>query len=130
MTTFSSFTPFPPLATLSIKADAVNALWDSYNKSYFEAARSPKKRSLPGVNEHFSGKADAERALLDSFSFSGKADAVNALWDSYNKSYFEAARSPKKRSLPGVNEHFSGKADAERALLDESHTKTPAILTE
>jgi hypothetical protein len=38
-----------------------------YNKSYFEAARSLKKRSLLGVNEHFSGKADAERALLGNF---------------------------------------------------------------
>ena len=38
-----------------------------YNKSYFEAARRLKKRSLLGVNEHFSDKADAKRALLDSF---------------------------------------------------------------
>ena len=38
-----------------------------YNKSYFEAARSLKKRSLLGVNEHFSGKADAKRALLGNF---------------------------------------------------------------
>jgi hypothetical protein len=29
---------------------------------YFEAARRLKKRSLLEVNEHFSGKADAERA--------------------------------------------------------------------
>ncbi|MBQ3249052.1 MAG: hypothetical protein IJB03_05250 [Alistipes sp.] len=36
-----------------------------YNKSYFEAARRMKKRSLLGVNEHFSDKADAKRALLD-----------------------------------------------------------------
>ena len=41
---------------------------NSYNKSYFEAARSPKKRSLLGVNEHFEGEADAKRALLDGFS--------------------------------------------------------------
>ncbi len=40
-----------------------------YNKSYFEAARRMKKRSLLGVNEHFSDKADAKRALLDRFSF-------------------------------------------------------------
>ena len=40
-----------------------------YNKSYFEAGRSPRKRSLPSVNEHFEGKPDAERALLDSFFF-------------------------------------------------------------
>ena len=38
-----------------------------YNKSYFEAARRLEKRSLLGVNEHFPDKADAERALLDSF---------------------------------------------------------------
>jgi hypothetical protein len=38
-----------------------------YNKSYFEAARRLKKRSLLGVNEHFSDKADAKRALLDRF---------------------------------------------------------------
>ena len=45
------------------------AFRNSYNKSYFEAARSPKKRSLLFVNEHFSGKADAERALLDGFRY-------------------------------------------------------------
>ena len=39
----------------------------SYNKCYFEAARRVGKRSLLGVNEHFSPKADAERALLDGF---------------------------------------------------------------
>ena len=39
-----------------------------YNKSYFEAARRLKKRSLLYVNEHFSDKADAERALLDDFT--------------------------------------------------------------
>ena len=38
-----------------------------YNKSYFEAGRRPRKRSLPSVNEHFEGKPDAKRALLDSF---------------------------------------------------------------
>ena len=38
-----------------------------YNKSYFEAARRLRNRSLLDVNEDFSGKADAERALLDSF---------------------------------------------------------------
>ena len=38
-----------------------------YNKSYFEAGRRPRKRSLLGVNEHFEGKPDAKRALLDSF---------------------------------------------------------------
>ena len=40
------------------------------NKSYFEAGRSPRKRSLLFVNEHFEGKPDAERALLYNFSFS------------------------------------------------------------
>ena len=39
-----------------------------YNKSYFEAGRRPRKRSLPSVNEHFENKPDAERALLYSFS--------------------------------------------------------------
>ena len=34
---------------------------------YFEAGRRPRKRSLLGANEHFEGKPDAKRALLDSF---------------------------------------------------------------
>ena len=38
-----------------------------YNKSYFEAGRRARKRSLPSVNEHFEVKSDAKRALLDSF---------------------------------------------------------------
>ena len=38
-----------------------------YNKSYFEAGRSPRKRSLQVVNEHFEDKPDAKRALLDYF---------------------------------------------------------------
>ena len=42
-----------------------------YNKSYFEAARRLEKRSLLGVNEHFTDKADAKRALLDGFRFNG-----------------------------------------------------------
>ncbi len=40
-----------------------------YNKSYFEVARRLQKRSLLSVNEHFAGKANAERALLDNFIF-------------------------------------------------------------
>ena len=35
-----------------------------YNNSYFEAGRSPRKRSLLSVNEHFEDKLDAKRALL------------------------------------------------------------------
>ena len=38
-----------------------------YNKSYFEVGRSPRKRSLPSVNELFEGKPDAKRALFDNF---------------------------------------------------------------
>ena len=38
-----------------------------YNKSYFEAGRSPRKRSLQEVNEHFEGKPDDKIALFDSF---------------------------------------------------------------
>ena len=38
-----------------------------YNKSYFEAGRRPRKRSLPSVNEHFEDKPDAKRALFDNF---------------------------------------------------------------
>ena len=38
-----------------------------YNKSYFEAGRRPRKRSLLNVNEHFEAKPDAERALFDNF---------------------------------------------------------------
>ena len=40
------------------------------NKRYFEAARSPKMRSLLFVNGHFEDKADAKRALLDGFAYS------------------------------------------------------------
>ena len=38
-----------------------------YNKSYFEAGRRPRKRSLLSVNEHFEAKPNPERALLDFF---------------------------------------------------------------
>ena len=38
-----------------------------YNNSYFEAGRSPRKRSLLSVNEHFEDKPDAKRALLGNF---------------------------------------------------------------
>ena len=38
-----------------------------YNKSYFEAGRSPRKRSLLEVNEHFEDKPDAKRAFLFGF---------------------------------------------------------------
>ena len=34
-----------------------------YNKSYFEAARRPRKRSLLMVNEDFEDKANDKRAL-------------------------------------------------------------------
>ena len=40
-----------------------------YNKSYFEVGRSPRKRSLLGVNEYFKGKPNAKRALLDDFFY-------------------------------------------------------------
>ena len=40
-----------------------------YNKSYFEAGRSPRNRSILGVCEDFEDKPDAKRALLDSFYF-------------------------------------------------------------
>jgi hypothetical protein len=38
-----------------------------YNKSYFEAGRSLRSRSLLSANEDFEGEPDAERALLDGF---------------------------------------------------------------
>ncbi len=38
-----------------------------YNKSYFEAGRSLRNRSLLDVNEDFEDEPDAERALLDDF---------------------------------------------------------------
>ena len=38
-----------------------------YNKSYFEAGRSPRKRSILNVCEHSEDKPDAKRALLDGF---------------------------------------------------------------
>ena len=40
-----------------------------YNKSHFEAARRPRNRSIPSVCEDFEIKADAKRALLDSFFY-------------------------------------------------------------
>ena len=39
-----------------------------YNKSYFEAGRSPKNRSILGVCEDFAGKPDAKIALFDYFN--------------------------------------------------------------
>ena len=39
-----------------------------YNKSYFEAARGPRVRSIQKVCEQPEGEADAERALLDNFT--------------------------------------------------------------
>ena len=41
-----------------------------YNKSYFEAGRRPRNRSLLGANEDFEDKPDAKRALLDDFLLS------------------------------------------------------------
>ena len=41
-----------------------------YNKSYFEAGRRPRNRSLLGANEDFGDKSDAKRALLDDFLLS------------------------------------------------------------
>ncbi len=86
-----------------------SSLWDSSNKSYFEAARSSQKRSILGVCEYFGNEADAKRALRNNL-FSHK--------NSYNKSYFEAARSSRKRSILEVCEFFGNEADAKRALLD------------
>ena len=40
-----------------------------YNKSYFEAARSLRNRSILDVCEDSENEADAERALLDNFYF-------------------------------------------------------------
>ena len=39
-----------------------------YNKSYFEAGRSPKNRSILGVCEDFEDKPNAKRALLENFN--------------------------------------------------------------
>ena len=44
-----------------------NIIKELYNNSYFEAGRSPRKQSLHRVNEHFEGKPDAKRALLDNY---------------------------------------------------------------
>ena len=52
-------TPKEPQSLLHIKL---------YNKSYFEAARSARNRSLLDVNEDFERKADAKRALLGNFT--------------------------------------------------------------
>ena len=54
-------------------------------------------------------KVDAERAVFNPF-----------YKDLYNKSYFEAARRARNRSLLGVNEDFELKADVERALLERN----------
>ena len=58
------------------------------------------------VCEHFTNEADAERASL--------VFLPNNL---YNESYFEAARSERKRSILTVCEHFANEADAKRASL-------------
>ena len=47
-----------------------------YNKSYFEAARRPRNRSLLDVNEDSEVKADAERALLESFYYSSVIESA------------------------------------------------------
>ena len=41
-----------------------------YNKSYFEAGRRPRNRSILIVCEDFEGKPDAKRALLGNFHYS------------------------------------------------------------
>ena len=41
-----------------------------YNKSYFEAGRRPRNRSIRIVCEDFEGKPDAKRALLGNFHYS------------------------------------------------------------
>ena len=47
----------------------------------------------------------------------------------YNKSYFEAARRPRNRSLLLVNEDFEGEADVERAAMQQQKISiTRAIL--
>ena len=38
-----------------------------YNKSYFEAGRRLRNRSIPSVCEDFENKPDAKRALLERF---------------------------------------------------------------
>ena len=50
------------------------------NKSYFEAGRRPRNRSLLGVNEDFEGEPDAERALLDSFTIKVKRESATPFY--------------------------------------------------
>ena len=40
-----------------------------YNKSYFEAGRRPRNRSLQSVNEHFEHERNAKITLLDNFAY-------------------------------------------------------------
>ena len=41
----------------------------STHRNCFQGLRSPKKRSLLGVNEHFEGKHDAENTFSDYFFY-------------------------------------------------------------
>jgi hypothetical protein len=50
-----------------------------YNKSYFEAGRSPRKRSILNVCEHSEDKPDAKRALLDGFRKICMAEEISRL---------------------------------------------------
>ncbi|MDO5497264.1 MAG: hypothetical protein Q4F45_05225 [Alistipes sp.] len=81
------------------------------------AARSPRKRSILGVCEHFEGKADAEGVLLRGFPTIEQTTPSLYGRNSISGTNLVAARSPRKRSILGVCEHFEGKADAEGVPL-------------
>ena len=49
------------------------ALYKLYNKSYFEAHRSSRNRSLLSVNEDFENEQDVEIALSDSLALEEEA---------------------------------------------------------
>ena len=54
-----------------------------YNKSYFEAGRRPRNRSLLGANEDFEDEPDAKRALLGNFySSSARYSSISPGWQS------------------------------------------------
>ena len=93
----------------SHREEELQALWLAVNNSDFAPV---KDNSITNDREpkqlHYNRKGVVQRTRCDN----------PFILKLYNKSYFQAARRLKKRSLLSVNEHFSDKADAERALLD------------
>ena len=86
----------------------------SYNTySTYNTYNNTTKKECP---ERHSLIFDLQRGFLPAKNFVGGVNSSTKKL--YNKSYFEAGRRPRKRSILSVCEHFEGKPDAKRALLD------------